>query len=446
VNNSYSVLTSYNYPLGNIVQGYTNRTLYVNLTSNDIKAKPVSASMKDIFIGGRGFGLWLLWHATSRHTKWDDLDNELVISSGPLGGITQFPGSGKSIVVSLSPTTHSVVDSNVGGYFGPYLKFAGWDALEVQGKAQQDVIVYIDGVEGKVEIIAAPTETQDTHLLVQELLELFAADESQMRLISSVTAGSGSDHTLIGCLNVSFYDTRRERARVKQAGRGGCGTVFRDKRIKALVVKTPSFGGDTNGPADLQKIQAVGKKMNKEIAEQDLLQNQIGVKGTPMLVDILNYYDLLPVNNFKFGSHPDADRINADVYKERFTQGLPDGCWYGCTLACSHAVKGFLLRTGPYKGQKVCVDGPEYETIGGVGSNCGIFDPDDILEINFYCDTYGIDVISFGTLTAFVMECYEAGILNTENTGGLELNFGNAQAALELLHQMCSGVGFGKNR
>jgi aldehyde:ferredoxin oxidoreductase len=94
VNNSYSVLTSYNYPLGNIVQGYTNRTLYVNLTSNDIKAKPVSASMKDIFIGGRGFGLWLLWHATSRHTKWDDLDNELVISSGPLGGITQFPGSG----------------------------------------------------------------------------------------------------------------------------------------------------------------------------------------------------------------------------------------------------------------------------------------------------------------------------------------------------------------
>jgi aldehyde:ferredoxin oxidoreductase len=90
------------------------------------------------------------------------------------------------------------------------------------------------------------------------------------------------------------------------------------------------------------------------------------------------------------------------------------------------------------------VDGPEYETIAGVGSNCGIFDPDAILEINFYCDTYGLDIISFGTLTGFVMECYEVGILNKEITGGLELNFGNAEAAIELLHQMGQGEGFGK--
>jgi aldehyde:ferredoxin oxidoreductase len=131
------------------------------------------------------------------------------------------------------------------------------------------------------------------------------------------------------------------------------------------------------------------------------------------------------------------------VWKNRFTQGIPDGCWYGCTLACSHAVDNYTVRTGPYKGQAVSVDGPEYETIGGVGSNCGIFDPDAILELNFYCDTYGIDTISFGTLTGFVMECYEAGILNKEITSGLELNFGNAEAAIELLHQMGRGEGFG---
>jgi aldehyde:ferredoxin oxidoreductase len=157
----------------------------------------------------------------------------------------------------------------------------------------------------------------------------------------------------------------------------------------------------------------------------------------------MNDYDLLPTHNFKYGSHPEGEKIAGEVWKRRFTQGIPDGCWYGCTLACSHAVDGYTVRTGPYKGQVVSVDGPEYETIAGVGSNCGIFDPDAILELNFYCDTYGIDTISFGTGTAFVMECYEAGILNKEITGGLELSFGNAEAAIELLHQMGSGEGFG---
>jgi aldehyde:ferredoxin oxidoreductase len=444
MNMNSQMLASYKYDLGEIKRGYTDRTLYIDITNNIINSKPVSDTMKDVFVGGKGFGLWLLWQAISGNTNWYDPENELVISSGPLGGVTQFPGSGKSIVVTISPTTHTVVDSNVGGYFGPYLKFAGWDALEIQGKASKNIIIYIDGFEGVVEIYEASTETEDTYFLLDELLEMYAEEESQKRLISSVTAGPGSDHTLIGCLNVSFFDTRRNRARIKQAGRGGTGTVFRDKHIRAIVVKSPPFKGDILHPADLKRIQAVGKKMNQEIAEQDPIQNQIGTKGTTMLVDILNYHDLLPVNNFKFGSHPDADHINADIFLERFTEGLPDGCWYGCTLACSHAVKGFKLRTGPYQGKSVCIDGPEYETIGGVGSNCGIFNPDDILEINFYCDNYGIDVISFGTLTAFIMECYEAGILNSEITGGLELSFGNGTAALELLHQMSRGEGFGK--
>jgi aldehyde:ferredoxin oxidoreductase len=113
-------------------------------------------------------------------------------------------------------------------------------------------------------------------------------------------------------------------------------------------------------------------------------------------------------------------------------------------MACAKAVDGFILKTGPYKGQKVTIDGPEYETVAGLGSNCGIFDPDHILEANFYCDTYGMDTISVATLTAFVMECYEMGIINEEITDGLELKFGNADAAMELIHQMAHNEGFGK--
>ena len=143
------ILAEYNYTLNPVDRGYTNRTLYVNVGENAIQEKPVSQEMKDIFIGGRGFGLWLLWQAVTGKSKWNDPENEIVISSGPIGGITQYPGTGKSIVVSLSPTTEIAVDSNVGGYYGPYLKFAGWDALELQGIADKEVIVFVDGLKEK---------------------------------------------------------------------------------------------------------------------------------------------------------------------------------------------------------------------------------------------------------------------------------------------------------
>jgi aldehyde:ferredoxin oxidoreductase len=123
---------------------------------------------------------------------------------------------------------------------------------------------------------------------------------------------------------------------------------------------------------------------------------------------------------------------------------MPDGCWAGCTLACSHAVDQFPLQTGPYAGQRVIVDGPEYETVAGLGSNIGNFDPLAVIELNFYSDTYGIDTISLANSLAFVMECYQYGILNKERTGGLVLTWGNAEAALELLHQMAKGEGFGQ--
>jgi aldehyde:ferredoxin oxidoreductase len=176
----------------------------------------------------------------------------------------------------------------------------------------------------------------------------------------------------------------------------------------------------------------------------DPVQNRMRQKGTANIIEVMDKYDLLPTHNYKFGSHPDTQYITSEVFKAKITQNVPDGCWYGCSMSCCKAVDNFELKSGPYKGEKVIVDGPEYENAAGLGSNCGIFDPDAILELNFYCDTYAIDTISFATLTAFVMECYENGILDKQKTNGLELNFGNAEATLELIHQMSRGEGFGK--
>ena len=143
-------LARFDYPLSPLERGYTNRTLYIDLSHMKISSKPVSEEMKRTFIGGKGFNLWLLWNGTREKTMWNDPANELCIACGPLGGTTLYPGSGKSIVVTISPETGTVIDSNVGGYFGPYLKFAGWDALEIQGKADNDVVIVIDGDKGVV--------------------------------------------------------------------------------------------------------------------------------------------------------------------------------------------------------------------------------------------------------------------------------------------------------
>ncbi|MCK4637847.1 MAG: hypothetical protein KAT33_00345, partial [Bacteroidales bacterium] len=424
-------------------KGYTDKILYVNISDNEIKEKSIPALMKEKFIGGKGYGLKLLWEATKPDTKWNDPENEIIISSGPIGGITQYSGAGKSLVVSISPQTNSVMDSNVGGFFGPFLKFSGFDAIELQGKAGNDVIIYIDGVNHKVEIFEAPKKPVDSHLLAKELTEMFANDEKDKKNIGVVSTGAAAEHSFIGMLNFSFYDPKRKLVRLKQAGRGGIGTVFRDKKIRALVAKIPGVKGNLNNVVDLKAIMERGKTFNKEMRDLDDSQAEMRTKGTAHLVNIMNDYDLLPTHNYKFGSSPEGDKIHGDVWKKRFTQGIPDGCWIGCNMACSKGVDNYELRTGPYKGQKVLVDGPEYENAGGLGSNCGIFNPDYIIEANFYCDTYGICTISWGTLLAFIMECYENGILNEEITGGLKLNFGNSDSAMELMHQLARGEGFG---
>jgi aldehyde:ferredoxin oxidoreductase len=440
---AHRVLAEYQYAVPKVHRGYAGQTLYVNVSSGQIESRPVTEEMKRIFIGGKGFGLWRLWHAVTGKTKWDNPENEIVVASGPIGGAVLYPGTGKSLVVGISPLTHIVVDSNVGGYFGPLLKLAGWDALEVQGKAERDVIIFIDGDAGRVTIEEAPLEGVNTYPLSDQLTQMYARDEADRRNVSVISTGQGSEHTRIGCLNVSWYDVRRGKARVKQAGRGGLGTVMRDKKIKAIVVRYTGLKADANDPADSKRIRSVGQRINREIVELDDQQNRMRRVGTAHLVEIMDDYDLLPVHNFKFGSHSDTPKISSVVWDSIFTQGIPDSCFYGCTMACSKGVDGFRLKTGPHAGEIVSVDGPEYETVAGCGSNLGIFEPDAIIELNFYCDTYGIDSISFATSTAFIMECYEAGVLDLEKTGGLDLRFGNAEAAIELLHRMAEGRGFG---
>jgi len=437
---AHKVLYKYKYKKSAVEKGFANRTLYVNLSSGEIKEKKVTEYMKKKFTGGRGFGLKLMWDSIKPTTRWDSPENDLIITTGPLCGVTQYAGSGKSLCLTVSPSTDIICDSNVGGFFGPYLKFAGFDAIEIQGKAKNDVVIFIDGEEGKITIETAPLEETNSHLINDQLTYLYASEDTDKsrQKISVVSAGTAAEHSYWGCMNFSFFDIRRRVPRMKQAGRGGLGTVLRDKKIKAIVAKVEKFDGVSNNPADPVKLAEVGIKLHREIRDLDKYQCNMRAVGTAHLVEIMDQYDLLPTENYRFGSFPKASKIFSPEFYKYFTKVIPDGCWHGCTMACAKTVDGFTVMTGPYKGEKVTVDGPEYETCG-CGSNMSLWDPKWILEFNFYCDTYGLDTISTGTAIAFYMEMYEYGILNKERCDGLELCFGNGEVVLEFMHRIAKG-------
>jgi aldehyde:ferredoxin oxidoreductase len=444
IRSDLKLLKEWDYTWTPLTRGYTDKILYINTGSWQIAEKDVPIQMKEKFIGGKGYGLRLLWDATKPDTKWDDPENEIVISSGPIGGITQYSGTGKSLVVTISPQTNSVMDSNVGGFFGPFLKFSGFDALELQGKAEKDIIIYIDGINHKVSIFEAPSITSDSHILAEQLTDAFADNDNEKKNIGVVSSGAAAEHSLIGMLNFSFYDPKRKVVRLKQAGRGGIGTVFRNKKIKAIVCKIPGVKGNLNNVVDLEAIMERGRRFNREMRELDDKQCQMRQTGTAHLMEVMNDHDLLPTMNYQYGSHADAFKIDSSVWKRHFTQNIPDGCWIGCNMSCSKGVDNFTIQTGPYKGQVVTVDGPEYENAAGLGSNCGIFDSFYIIESNFYCDTYGICTITWGTTVAFIMECFQRGILNRERAEGIDLKWGDTAVALELLHLVARDEGFGK--
>jgi aldehyde:ferredoxin oxidoreductase len=290
-------IKSFKYKRPTIEKGYANHVLHINLSSSGICIGEVPEDTKKIFIGGKGFNLWLLWNSVKPTTKWYDPENAICIASGPLGGTPIYPGSGKSIVCAISPTTGSVMDSNVGGYFGPYLKFAGFDAMEIHGKAKNDTVIFIDGIENKIAICEISGLPKGSHRISEELTKHFGKDNP--RSISVVSTGQGAKNTLIGCLNFSWHDSKRKKVRHKQAGRGGMGTVFADKGIKAIVVRWDGVTIKTNNPADEAELKEVGRAHSQEIAELDKKQNEMSIVGTGHLVTILcRSRDLIKAKKF----------------------------------------------------------------------------------------------------------------------------------------------------
>jgi len=424
--------------------GYANQILTIDLGTGKINPEPLDPQIRDFFIGGRGLGLYLLHKKVNAKTNASDAENPLIFSPGPLGGIPQFPGTSKCMTISLSPLTHIPGVSNFGGHFGAYLKYAGFDALEITGIAEKNTMIVIDGFKGDVSIMKVPAIDQ-VFDLEKAIVDQFLKAGHEKKDIVFLTTGIGAANTTYGCINSHYYDAAKPvdgakgLFRTKQAGRTGLGTVMLHKNIRAIVVLAGYPRGENPyGAADWEKVKQSGIKLHKIVKEVDPQSLKMSRKGSAGLISFMNKedYQSLPVNNYQYGSHPQAEQICGKTYAERlFDHRGMDGCFPGCNLRCTKG--GWVtLASGERKGQKVWVDGPEYETAAGFGSNLGIWSPEFIMEANWHCDNYGIDTITTAVIMAFLMECYQREYLVKEDTDGFVLTWGDEKAALSFIHQI----------
>ncbi|MBU2053453.1 MAG: hypothetical protein KKC25_00535 [Proteobacteria bacterium] len=427
-----------------LTHGYTNRILTIDLGGRAAGISELEPRLRDYFLGGRALGLYLLHRRITSQTSPCDPGNPLIFSPGPLAGIPQFPGTSKCMAVSLSPLTGIPGVSNFGGHFGAYLKYAGFDALEITGKSATDAILVIDGFRKEISIEEAPL-IDEVFALEMAIAERFIQAGRDRKDIVFLTTGIGAASTAYGCINSHYFDPTKHSDgtkgffRTKQAGRTGLGTVMMGKNIRAVVVLAEfPRGGNPYGAADWEKVRQAGAKLGKVVREVDPQSLKMYRKGSAGLISFMNKqeYQSLPVNNYQLGSDPRADQIAGKFYAEHlFDHRGMDGCFPGCNLRCTKG--GWVTLTfGEHRGRRVWVDGPEYETAAGFGSNLGIWNAESIMEANWHCDNFGIDTITTAVLIAFVMECFQRGYLTKEDTDGLALTWGDQEAVFAFIHRL----------
>ncbi|MHB8770620.1 MAG: aldehyde ferredoxin oxidoreductase C-terminal domain-containing protein [Syntrophales bacterium] len=435
------------YTAAKLTHGYTNTLVSVDLGTGTITTPALAPEVRDYFLGGRALGLYLLHRRITSRTTPLAPENPLIFSPGPLAGIPQFPGTSKCMAVSLSPLTGVAGVSNFGGHFGAYLKYAGFDALEITGKSATDVMIVIDGFNRTIAIVAAPV-IDEVFDLEKAITERFTGEGRDRKEIVFLSTGVGASHTTYGCINSHYFDPTKHvdgtkgLFRTKQAGRTGLGTVMIDKKVRAVVVLAEfPHGENPYGAADWEKVKHAGAELGKVVREVDPQSLKMYRKGSAGLIAFMNKeeYQSLPVHNYQRGSDPRAEQITGKYYAEHlFDHRGMDGCFPGCNLRCTKG--GWVtLRFGEHKGKRVWVDGPEYETAAGFGSNIGMWNAEFIMEANWHCDNYGIDTITVAVMIAFIMECFQRGYLTRDDTGGLALTWGNEKAVLGFIRQIARG-------
>jgi len=377
-----------------LTNGYNNKALDVDLTAGTIQAFPIDDRLIRSFLGGRGLGVHFLTKALSPTTPPLSEESVLVVSAGGLGG-SLTPSNSRFSVAFKSPLTHTISSSNSGGTWGTKLKQSGHDVVLIRGRA--GVPVYLNITEESVHLVACPELWGMT--IPQVTADLAGRYSHSTKVLTIGPAGENG---------VLFAAMINEGSHA--VGRGGAGAVMGAKNLKAIVVS----GNKKFKPADEDRYKAGVYQARKLIRSMPVTSKALPALGTAGLVHLISAHDMLPHHNFRDTTHtPDQFvKISGENIREQILTGKK-GC-LNCPIACSRKT-----RVGRLTGE-----GPEYETIGMIGANLGIYDIEEIALANYRCNDLGMDTISFGNTVGLMMELFETGVIGQKDTGGLDLKFG----------------------
>ncbi len=398
------------------MNGWTGTILRVDLTAMSLKKEALDPELAKKFIGGRGLGSKIIYDEVDATIDPLSPQNKLIFAAGPLNG-TFAPSASHYNVVTKGPLTGTIAASSSGGMFGPMLKFAGYDMIIVEGMARKPVYLWIKDAE--VEIRSAEDLWGKNTVETTEELRNATDEEASVACI-----GPGGERL------VFFANIMNESNRA--AGRTGVGAVMGSKHLKAVVVR----GTGAVRVSDNDAFRAAMERASTKIKEHEVGGKGLRTYGTDVLVNILNEIGGLPTRNFRESYFPEADKVGGESLTARLLT-RPRGC-YSCIISCGRATK---VKNPKYEGFG---EGPEYETAWAFGPDCGIDDLEAITKANYICNEAGIDTITMGTTIACAMDMFEDGIITTKDTDGIALNFGNAEAMVEMVRKTAQGEGFGK--
>ncbi len=400
--------------------GYAGKIARIDLSAREVQVEALEEALARKYLGGKGLGAYLLYEHLKPLTAPYDPDNILIFITGPLTG-TNFPAVSRSAVVTKSPMTGTFLDSYSGGFFGPHMKFVGYDAFLIKGRASQPAYILVE--EDRISITEANhlwgLSTSETERRLREALKA-----TEKESISVASIGQAGENL------VRFSNIINDR---RAYGRGGAGAVMGSKNLKALVIR----GDGKIQVADEARFKEVGKRCRKKIAEHPLTKKggTFPTEGTMMTVHLTQETGTLPSRNWQENTSLFATDIGGEAFMKYIIR--PQAC-FACPIGCSRETKA---ERG---GTEYLTEGPEYETIYALGSNCDIKEPEVIIAADKLCDDYGMDTISCGVAIGFAMECFEKGLITEKETGGLQLSFGDGDSLLEAIHLIAKKEGIGK--
>lgn len=395
------------------MKGYNGRILRVNLAAGQFSVEEPSEDYYKLYLGGRGFIIHTLLTELPKGIDPLGPDNKLIFSLGPITG-HPLVGSGKNSIGSKSPLTGGFGESEVGGFWGAELKKSGYDAIIVEGISNKPVYLWIDN--GTVEIRDANKlwglEVADAEKAIHEEL-------GDKKIRTTIIGPAGEKLVRYACILNDISHV---------AGRTGMGAVMGSKKLKAIAVR----GKKSPEMADKEKVKELSRWMGQNFKEKTRMWRY----GTGAGIVDYERTGNMPVKNFRGGRFPGAEKITAQLLAEKYVAKM--GNCFMCPIRCKKIIKMEKpWRVDPIYG------GPEYETLAALGSNCGIDNVEALIKAHEICGRYGIDTISTGVSISFAMECFEKGILTSEDTDGLELTFGNVEAMIEMVERIALRKGFG---